>query len=217
MVEVDRIMIEDLHIELVQMMENAGRNLASVVQVLTPGRRAAVYVGSGGNGGGGLVCARHLANRGFDVTVVLSRRRGELRSVTAHQYDIVKRMGLEVATEYTEADIAVDALIGYSLGGAPRGRTALLIEALAATPMVVALDVPSGIDSTSGAAPGLRVHADATLTLALPKIGLRGAAGLGRLLVGDISVPPDALRRVGATQVPPFDRSTIVEVAEIVG
>lgn len=213
MVEVDRIMIEDLHIELIQMMENAGRNLAAVVRHVAQPRTASVYVGSGGNGGGGLVAARHLANHGVDVTVVLSREPHELRAIPAHQYDIVERMGLAVATDFVAADVAVDALVGYSLGGAPRGRTATLIEALAATSLVVSLDVPSGVDSTSGIAPGVRVRADATLTLALPKVGLRSVDGLGRLFVGDISVPPAALHQVGATAVPPFADGPIVEIS----
>ena len=66
MVEVDRIMIDQLHIELLQMMENAGRSLARLVLDLTAPATVTVYAGSGGNGGGGLVAARHLANAGVD-------------------------------------------------------------------------------------------------------------------------------------------------------
>ena len=63
MIEVDRVMIEDLHIELIQMMENAGRSLALVVRELaSPDAKVVVAAGSGGNGGGGLVAARHLTN-----------------------------------------------------------------------------------------------------------------------------------------------------------
>jgi NAD(P)H-hydrate epimerase len=64
MVEVDRVMIDDLHIELLQMMENAGRNLARLVLDLVRPASVAVAAGSGGNGGGGLVAARHLTNAG---------------------------------------------------------------------------------------------------------------------------------------------------------
>ena len=62
--EVDRAMVEDFHIELVQMMENAGRNLADLAVRHFGPRSTVVLAGSGGNGGGGLVAARHLANRG---------------------------------------------------------------------------------------------------------------------------------------------------------
>ena len=74
MIEVDRTMIEDLRIELLQMMENAGRNLGRLVLDLAAPTRVAVAAGSGGSGGGGLVAARHLANAGVDVTVTTTRQ-----------------------------------------------------------------------------------------------------------------------------------------------
>ena len=70
--EVDRAMVEDLHIELVQMMENAGRSLAHLAIARFAPSRVTVLAGPGGNGGGGLVAARHLINRGRTVSVVLS-------------------------------------------------------------------------------------------------------------------------------------------------
>ncbi|MGI9644178.1 MAG: NAD(P)H-hydrate epimerase, partial [Ilumatobacteraceae bacterium] len=122
MVEVDRVMIEDLRIELVQMMENAGRNLARLVLDAAAPDRVAVVAGPGGNGGGGLVAARHLANSGVDVVVTLAR--GELTGVPAHKLDILTRRGVSTSGSLVEADVTVDALIGYSLRGAPRGRSA---------------------------------------------------------------------------------------------
>ena len=68
MEEVDRVMIDDLHISLVQMMENAGRNLAALAQQRFRPSTVTVMAGSGGNGGGGLVAARHLSNWGVEVT-----------------------------------------------------------------------------------------------------------------------------------------------------
>ena len=70
--EVDRAMVEDLHIELIQMMENAGRSLAQLAIARFAPARVTVLAGPGGNGGGGLVAARHLLNRGRTVSVVLS-------------------------------------------------------------------------------------------------------------------------------------------------
>ena len=70
MVEVDRIMIEDLNIRLHQMMENAGRNLADLAIRRFEPRTVVVLAGSGGNGGGGITAARHLANRGIDTRAI---------------------------------------------------------------------------------------------------------------------------------------------------
>lgn len=97
--EVDRVMIEELHIELVQMMENAGRNLAHLTMRLFGPSTAVVLAGRGGNGGGGLVAARHLANRGVRVAVALSHEETEMAPVPAHQLDIVRRMGIPVLDE----------------------------------------------------------------------------------------------------------------------
>lgn len=203
MVEVDRVMIEDLHIELIQMMENAGRHLASVVLEGASPDTVAVAAGSGGNGGGGLVAARHLANAGVDVVVVTTRSGDEMGPVPAHQLDILQRMGVASASTLPAADVIVDAVIGYALTGAPRGRSAELIAAIGGAHTVVSLDTPSGLDVTSGAPPGLVVNADATVTLALPKIGLRHAPQVGELYLADISVPPAVGGGFGA-EAPPF-------------
>lgn len=210
--EVDRIMIEDLHIELLQMMENAGRSLARlIVDVMSPAS-VSVYAGTGGNAGGGLVAARHLHTMGLETTVVLTGGASRLGPVPAHQLDILERMGVAVGTDVTRADVAIDALIGYGLSGDPRGRTAELIDELNRGHAVVSLDVPSGLDSTTGRRAAPCVRAGSTLTLALPKTGLRDAPQVGRLFLADISVPPSVYAGIGAELVPDFRDGPIVEV-----
>ena len=108
------------------------------------------------------------------------------------------------------ADVTIDALIGYSLRGAPRGRTAELIAQLADR-TIVALDTPSGLDVTTGTTPGAFVTADATLTLALPKRGLRDAAAVGSLFLADISVPRAVTAALGPA-APDFAGSPIVRL-----
>jgi NAD(P)H-hydrate epimerase len=211
MIEVDRVMIEDLNIELIQMMENAGRNLARVVLDLFRPASVIVYAGSGGNGGGGLAAARHLSNAGVGVAISLSRQADQLSGVPGHQLDILQRMGI-ATTAPGHADVAVDALIGYSLRGAPTRHTATLIEQMPRTAdAVVSLDTPSGLNVTTGEVPGVVVVADATLTLALPKLGLREAREVGELYVGDISVPPHVMDQVDA-RPPNFADSPILRV-----
>jgi len=211
MIEVDRVMMYELKIDLVQMMENAGRNLARVVLDGFKPSRVAVLAGSGGNGGGGLVAARHLANAGVDVVVTTTRPVEELRGVPRHQQEILDRMGVAKADQPVAADVVIDALVGYSLRGAPRGRTAELIGALNADTPIVSLDSPSGLDVTAGTAPGAVVQADVTMTLALPKIGLRSSPQVGELLLADISVPRSVTAALGPA-APDFSRSSIVRV-----
>lgn len=97
MVEVDRAMIEDDRIELIQMMENAGRNLAHLARVRfldgdPRGKRILVKAGRGGNGGGALVAARRLHTWGADVTVSLGQAPQAMTPVPAHQPDILQQM-----------------------------------------------------------------------------------------------------------------------------
>ena len=138
-----------------------------------------VLSGSGGNGGGGLVAARRLHGWGMRVEVFLSTMEERLGEVPAHQLGILRKMGVsinqfETDTSLPPAGLIIDSLIGYSLGGPPRGASADMIRAANshAAP-VLSLDVPSGIDASSGEVHEPSISSVATLTLALPKTGLR--------------------------------------------
>jgi NAD(P)H-hydrate epimerase len=210
--EVDRAMIEDLHIELIQMIENAGRNLAELAIARFSPTSVTVLAGTGGNGGGGLVAARHLVNRGRKVRVVLAGP-DDLTAVPAHQLDILTRMGVAVEEDPECADLVIDALIGYSLHGDPRGRAAELIDwANNQAAPVLALDTPSGLDVTTGLAGSPCIMAEATLTLALPKFGLLDAQSVGALYLADISVPAIVYRRMGITAANLFGEASVVRI-----
>ena len=112
--EVDRSMIEDLHITLLQMMENAGRNLAELAPRRYEPRTCRVLAGPGGNGGGGLVAARHLANRGVDVEVVLAAPEA-MTEVPGHQLDALRRMSVPVVDEPRVSAVLVDAVIAADI------------------------------------------------------------------------------------------------------
>ncbi len=227
--EVDRAMIEDYGIELIQMMENAGRNLAHLARARflggdPRGKRVVVLCGTGGNGGGGLVCARRLHNWGADVSVLTTRDDDAFAGVLAHQLRIARKMGIPVesavgSSRWPDCDLLIDALIGYSLSGPPNGAAAVLIaQANAGETPVLSLDTPSGIDVSSGSIPGTAVRATATLTLALPKAGLvlpEMVSYVGELYVADISVPPGlyAGEGLGLAVDPIFALADIVRLA----
>jgi len=207
--EVDRIMVEELGISLVQMMENAGRSLAVVARDMlggtVRGRRVLVLAGRGNNGGGGLAAARRLAVWGAQVSVVLSDAPERFAGVPQQQLRALQAMGVPVqaspVAKLPEADLILDALLGYGLDGPPRGEYATLIrQANASCVRILANDTPSGLDTTTGRPLEPAIRATVTLTLALPKTGLLqpGAARwVGELMVADISVPPSVYRRVG--------------------
>ena len=137
--EVDRAMVEDYGIALVQMMENAGRALARVATSRflrgdARGMRVLVLAGRGGNGGGGMVCARRLHAWGGDVTVLTTAPDERYRGEPAKQLDILGRMDVPVShavggAPLPGADLVIDAMIGYSLSGAPAGVAASLVRA----------------------------------------------------------------------------------------
>jgi NAD(P)H-hydrate epimerase len=208
--EVDRVAVEEFGLGVLQMMENAGRALAAHVRDMLEegGGRVVVLAGSGGNGGGGLCCARHLGNHGVPVDVVLDRDPPLPDGPAAAQLRVLSEAGRPAAARAAqtgavmEAAVVVDALVGYGLSGAPRGRTAELVELTARSRgRIVSLDIPSGFDATSGRTWGSAVRPERTVTLALPKLGL--AAVDGDLFVVDIGIPPEVFARVGVT-LPPF-------------
>jgi len=209
--EVDRIAVEEFGLGILQMMENAGRNLALNVLDMLGGARGEVTVlaGAGGNGGGGLCCARHLHNRGFKVWLVLDRDARTLAGAARDQLCILQTAGLQpvdasqARETILESQVVVDSLIGYSLRGAPRGRAAELIALCNQhAARILSLDVPSGLNATAGGAPGVVIRPERTLTLALPKTGLHSVPG--ELFLADIGIPPEVYGRLDISFEPLF-------------
>ena len=211
---VDRLAVEEFGLGLLQMMENAGRSLAENVLAMLGGAGDGVTVlaGSGGNGGGGLCCARHLHNRGMDIQVLLDRDPDALGSAARTQLRILEAAGVhpldypQAAEVISQSRLVVDALIGYGLQGAPRGRTAELISLCRErVQCVLSLDVPSGMDATTGLAPGPVIRPDRTLTLALSKAGLNRVPG--EIYLADIGIPSAVFGRLGLHFESPFRES----------
>ena len=229
MQEVDRLMVEQFGIQLLQMMENAGRNLALLAKRILSvedeedtleDRPIVVLAGRGNNGGGGLAAARHLLNWGAWVQIVLTHPPNDLPPGTARdQLSILQKMEAPLAWaeegwELPPADLVVDALIGYGLSGDPRGRTADLIQlANSSVAPILSLDAPSGIDPTSGRLSVPHVSATATMTLALPKRGLlqpEARAACGQLFLADVGVPPALYEHLDLDVPPLFATDTVL-------
>ena len=206
MAAVDQAMVEDYGIDLIQMMENAGRALAGLARDRfldgdPRGRTVVLLAGPGGNGGGALVAGRRLHGWGATIRAVLAHQPHRFAPVPAKQLAILGRLGVEVvssgqlmaAPKSPIPDLVIDGVIGYSLRGAPHGGAEVLIRwSESAEAPILALDVPSGMDATSGDVHEPTVRAAATLTLALPKTGLVSGPSrehVGELYLADIGVP----------------------------
>lgn len=212
MAAVDRAMFDECGLDVLQVMETAGRMVAVMARQLLGGevveKRIVAVCGSGGNGGDGMVAARHLHGWGGRVTILVSRY-PDMGSPAAHQLGIAQKLSmpvmvdLEAETSAIDGDLVIDGLLGFGSKGAPTGATATLIEMInRSTTPVLAIDQPSGLDATTGEVYESVVLADCTLTLALPKTGFRDPAAvevLGDLWVADIGVPTLAFEQAGLT------------------
>ena len=192
------------------LMENAGLAVAQeswMALGTLEERRIVVLAGPGNNGGDGLVAARYLHEWGAAVQVYLLKARGEDDA----NYRRLLEAGVSLASAeddaglakldaaLAEADLVVDALLGTGAARPIAGRLAEVLSRLAAArarprpPILVAVDVPTGLNSDTGAVDPLTVAADHTVTLGYSKVGLHaypGARYAGRLQVVDIGIPP---------------------------
>lgn len=230
---VDQLAMDRLGVPGVVLMENAGINAADVVSGMLEavgGRKVAVVCGGGNNGGDGYVIARHLVNAGRTVVVYSAADPAKLSGDAATNFNICQRMGVktmrvdderalaEQSPHWSAADVVVDALLGtgFDASRGLKGHAGLVIDAInrasearrtgtsQAGPLVLAVDVPSGLDCDSGEPAGSCVVADATVTFVAKKVGFASASAgayLGEVFVAGIGVPPGLVDEVVRTTV----------------
>ncbi len=212
---VDRWAIEQRCVPSLELMERAGAGVVRALERLAPDGQVTVVCGKGNNGGDGLVAARLLRDGGRPVTVVCAAPPSELTGdarVSLERLPGEPPVGLSGApwtgqAQQTNASVAaaelfgahvtiVDALLGTGSQGEPRGAVAEAIDAVNATgAQVVSVDVPSGVDASTGVVPGAAVHASLTVTFHAAKPGLwinPGKTHAGDVQVIDIGIPRGA-------------------------
>jgi hydroxyethylthiazole kinase-like uncharacterized protein yjeF len=185
----------------IALMENAGCAVADAAGQMLEGRSAIVVAGPGNNGGDGFVAARVLAERGHNVRVSfvgdLSRLKGDAARAAARWTGPVEQARPEAITG---RDVVIDALFGAGLDRAVEGLPRAMIEAMNARGApVVAVDLPSGINATTGAVMGTAVKATRTVTFFRRKTGhllMPGRLYCGELRVADIGIPASVLDRI---------------------
>jgi NAD(P)H-hydrate epimerase len=197
---VDRWAIDDQGVDSLALMEAAGGALADAVAELAPDGPVRIVCGKGNNGGDGLVAARLLEGTGFGIEALLLSPDSELSgdaAVNLERLGGAREVGvadLDAALEGSGA--VVDAILGTGFSGEPRDPAASAIEAIdrCAAP-VVACDIASGVDASSGEVAGPAVHADVTVTFHAAKVGhliAPGKAHTGELRVAAIGIPEGA-------------------------
>jgi NAD(P)H-hydrate epimerase len=216
----DRHAIEVCRVPSLVLMENAGRNAASVILRALDGSRSKIVVvaGPGNNGGDGFVVARRLLTAGHTAELFLVADPQQLGGDARANHDAWRGLGGRVTSAMDDAgvmalaaalasldptDVVVDALLGTGLDRDVEGNLARVIEAiLDCDARTFSLDLPSGLDANTGAVLGVAVCAEATITFAHLKTGLltpSGAEHAGDVHVVDIGVPGELVREVGCS------------------
>lgn len=203
--ELDRLAMEEFGLDILQMMEIAGNKFALIVQNFLQDlnhKHILVLSGVGNNGGDGLAAARYLANWGAEVKVILTKP--DLRPAAKHHLAILEKMGIDFAfspVKLLEADLLVDALLGYNQVGDPKPPyDDLISQANELKAPIFAFDNPSGLDLESGNPTELTIKAHSTVTLAAVKRVLveeKAKKYVGNLHLVDLGIPKLAYDRVG--------------------
>lgn len=208
----DRKAIDRYGVPSLALMENAGSGVArEILRVLkrVRGRRVVILCGLGNNAGDGFVAARHLLNNGINPKIYLIGRPQQLKQDAQVNYRILRNIGYPVASagrltkkisqDIRGAGVIVDAIFGVGLNrevGAPfRG---FIEEVNRSKGKVVAVDIPSGLDGTTGKIYGVCVKASVTVSFSFPKRGFYSAGGkkyCGRISVIDIGIPIRLMRK----------------------
>lgn len=208
MARLDKKTIEEIGIPGIVLMENAGRGAADFYREVMPDlaeRRIVIVAGSGNNGGDGFVLARLFHEQGARVQVVCLRPLEKLQGDALTNFRILPKLAIQVYVWdqnsdlesqlkwIKEADVIIDAILGTGLSNDVRGLYRDVIDAINQMQKpVLAVDVPSGLDASTGKILGTAVRANATATFGLPKIGQMVEPGedyVGKLKVVDIGIP----------------------------
>jgi ADP-dependent NAD(P)H-hydrate dehydratase / NAD(P)H-hydrate epimerase len=204
---IDRWAIERRGVPSLDLMERAGAGVARAVERIASDGPVVVMCGTGNNGGDGLVVARLLRNAGREVSVLLAGSREKLTDdarvnlkrlpdETVLDFPAANVIGPQAGSGLTQAAVIVDALLGTGFAGEPRGVVGEAIEAISsATAPVVSVDVPSGVDASTGTVSGAAVRARVTVTFHTAKPGLwinPGKTHAGQVETIDIGIPSGA-------------------------
>ena len=205
--QIDKKATQRYGIPPIVLMENAAIVSAfCVLQMIEAGQgNVMLFCGQGNNGGDGFACARHLVNRGLNVKIYFVGKKEKLSSEAKINYQILQKLGQKILKprftllkrELSKVDLIVDALLGIGLNSKVREPFYSLIQLVNNSKKpILSLDIPSGLDATSGEVRGIAVRAKRTITFGLFKnafLNSRAKEYTGRVTIGDISLPRQLL------------------------
>jgi NAD(P)H-hydrate epimerase len=202
--EIDRRCVADYHIPSIVLMENAARAVATEACRMMAGEccgTVLILCGIGNNGGDGLAAARHLHNFGADVTIGLVGDPANYKGDALTNWNIISAMKLTARPFDPQMlldprpVVVIDAIFGTGLTKPPRDPFPAVASAVNQSGLLVlAVDLPSGLDADTGVPPGAFIRATSTVTMVAEKIGFTrpGARGLiGDVVIGDIGCPAE--------------------------
>lgn len=212
MADMDRKAIDELGIPGMVLMENAGREVVAQIKALLgnpKNKKVVIFCGKGNNGGDGYVVARYLVNMGARVEIYLIGEHNEVQGDARTNLEILTRLGVNALpikawlkqSPAPGFDLVVDALLGTGVKGELKGNYRNIVESInTLRAPKVAIDLPTGMETDTGAVHGPCVHADVTVTMACLKRGLLLSPGrehAGRVVVADIGMPQVVLNESG--------------------
>jgi hydroxyethylthiazole kinase-like uncharacterized protein yjeF len=203
--------IKDRGVPSLDLMETAGRAVAEAAAQVATSSGAAIVCGKGNNGGDGLVAARALRETGFEVEALVLGPLDELSddaTANARRFDGARQVDPDqLAKALQGAGVVIDAIFGTGFAGTPRGPAVAAIEAINEVDApVVATDIASGVNASTGEVEGAAVEADVTVTFHAPKLGhwiSPGKEHTGELRVAPIGIPDGAPVEVQAGLITP--------------
>ena len=228
MAQIEKLLSEDYGISTLQVLENAGLNLAVLARDKflgnePNGKKVVVVTGPGSNGGGAMVAARRLRNWGASVSLLLTEPNGKFEKETVEQFSICQKQNIPIVETIGKANLVIDGIKGYEFKGRLSNYEIKIVGEINDSGIpVLAFEMPTGLDLSTGSPGEKTIKAEATLGLAIPKYGhfrQKAAKFIGELFLSDICVPVEiykSLKIPTENLARAFGESPVVKINKIV-
>jgi len=216
MKKLEEITVNDYGVSEDVLMEEAGSHVAELIRrEFSSDIKIAIICGKGNNGGDGFVAARELLSWGYNVEIYTPFEDDEISDLSLKKLETVRKIDEDAEMfDFPTANAYVDALIGYGLEGPPRGKVKECVEKIEEwSADTISIDIPTGVDADTGEPYEPHIDPEYTVTLGLPKKGLR-EENSGKIYLVDIGIPIGASKKVGIDTENLFLEKSVLEFEE---